>query len=62
MGRTIHRADPETLSKDISGKTYIVTGANSWGWKQHASLSNRVGTLSWRVAGSLQGKKLLSLS
>ena len=29
MGRTIHRADAETLSKDISGKTYIVTGANS---------------------------------
>ena len=29
MGRTIHRADPQTLSKDISGKTYIVTGANS---------------------------------
>ena len=29
MGRTIHRADADTLSKDISGKIYIVTGANS---------------------------------
>lgn len=29
MGRTIHRADAETLAKDVSGKTYIVTGANS---------------------------------
>lgn len=29
MARTIHRVDAETLSKDVSGKTYIVTGANS---------------------------------
>lgn len=29
MARKIHRASAETLSKDISGKTYIVTGANS---------------------------------
>jgi len=29
MGRTIHRASRETLTKDITGKTYIVTGANS---------------------------------
>lgn len=29
MARKIHKADAQTLSKDISGKTYIVTGANS---------------------------------
>ena len=29
MARVIHKCDVETLSKDISGKTYIVTGANS---------------------------------
>ena len=29
MARKIHRCDAQTLSKDISGKTYIVTGANS---------------------------------
>ena len=29
VARTIHRCDSETLAKDISGKTYIVTGANS---------------------------------
>lgn len=29
LGRTIHRIDDATASKDLSGKTYIVTGANS---------------------------------
>ena len=29
MARKIHRCDPDTLSKDVSGKIYIVTGANS---------------------------------
>lgn len=29
MARKIHTLDAETLAKDVSGKTYIVTGANS---------------------------------
>ncbi|MEN0000691.1 MAG: SDR family oxidoreductase [Pseudomonadota bacterium] len=29
MARKIHRLDADTLAKDITGKTYIVTGANS---------------------------------
>ncbi len=29
MARKIHRCDSQTLSKDISGKIYLVTGANS---------------------------------
>lgn len=29
MARTIHRVNANTLNKDVTGKTYIVTGANS---------------------------------